>query len=208
MRSWTPDAIGWCHNCGTYQRGRDAPWLRSRYGNDPSPEPHCVCCRHEEPWEFGVFHVEPVSLHVWPWAQNWTRALTMICAGHHADRQDEGWSHEDCDCAGEVWAVEARVFSWCDRHDAGRLSRLVEDDGRLQTWQADDKFVCECWREHDDAALRALENKSGRGGRGPVKAWRCKPLLVAPVEGAPLVWPRPRHAQADCPMPPHRHVPA
>jgi hypothetical protein len=51
--------IGWCHQCGTVQLLVDAPWLRTDLGipsdSPEAPEPCCVVCREDEPWDLAVF---------------------------------------------------------------------------------------------------------------------------------------------------------
>ena len=67
-----PDAIGWCHGCGTWQRGRAAV-LDSGYW-EPGGAWMCVSC-NSEPWSMGAI---------------WTsdgRRMTCACAGEHADAQ-------------------------------------------------------------------------------------------------------------------------
>ena len=61
MTSWDdedpkerPAEVGWCHNCGTLQLYRDAPWL-TWLGPGTKPEPCCVVCREEEPWGLAVW---------------------------------------------------------------------------------------------------------------------------------------------------------
>jgi hypothetical protein len=58
------DRVGWCHNCGTLQLYRDAPWLKvSWYPVDAERVPCCVVCRDNETWELGIAPVPeaPVS---------------------------------------------------------------------------------------------------------------------------------------------------
>lgn len=55
-RETPADVVGWCHQCGTLQLLRDAPWLPVRWiYDDDEPVPCCIECRESEPWEFGVW---------------------------------------------------------------------------------------------------------------------------------------------------------
>jgi hypothetical protein len=82
-REITPDEIGWCHNCGTLQLFRDAPWLTLGWMGDGERHPCCFVCRESEPWEFGV----------WPVAQHGGGESLIPCAlAHH-----ETWNPGVCE---------------------------------------------------------------------------------------------------------------
>jgi len=51
--------VGWCHQCGTLQLMRDAPWLAVPFIYEHyEPVPCCAVCREDEPWELGVWEVD------------------------------------------------------------------------------------------------------------------------------------------------------
>jgi hypothetical protein len=85
------DEVGWCHNCGTLQLLRDAPWLPvpAIFGH-AHPVPCCCVCREDEPWEFGV----------WPMP-----ACLKACGA----QRHESWSPLPCDVCGAGSEFESVV---------------------------------------------------------------------------------------------------
>lgn len=165
--------IGWCHNCETWQLLRDAPWLPNPYTTAHELTPCCVTCREEEPWDFGVFDMERPDVGA-PVSGKWGVFAVKTCARQHAERQDVSYG---CDCP----PVEVQRFPVvrthcrdCEERSEQRVIGFTRSGGL--DWEADRARPCRHWREHGEAARRAVGNKTGRGGRGPVRAevsyWR------------------------------------
>lgn len=69
----SPDAVGWCHNCETWQRGSAARWQYVDWAE--GYEWLCVVC-DDEPWGLGV------------WIAGQGNSLDACgCHGEHADAQ-------------------------------------------------------------------------------------------------------------------------
>lgn len=80
------DEIGWCHHCGTWQRGRDAVLGRDYWGRRGE---HAWLCVSDdgEPWGWGVWRVRP---------DNQNNGLWCPKAGEHADQR--AVSYCGCPC--------------------------------------------------------------------------------------------------------------
>jgi hypothetical protein len=74
-----PDAVGWCHSCEIWQRGRHARWLPMPWDGNRH-DWSCVRCE-DEPWGLGVW--------------------TCGCSRHEGDSED--LEHGIDSCQWEEW---------------------------------------------------------------------------------------------------------
>lgn len=171
--------IGWCHNCQTYQFLRDAPWLESPYAaaaGEPTGGrvPCCVVCGPAEPWALGVHDASPAAAKR-PVPGRFGVFLAKTCARLHAERQDSHYPG-DCDCEPVEVKLLPVVVTWCLDCRVSNVLRMISHGDRLEEWQADRSRPCEHAQDHEQAATRAVRNRSGRSRSGRVTAevsdWR------------------------------------
>jgi hypothetical protein len=82
------DAVGWCHNCETWQRGRDARW-QEMWWQRGSWDWVCVRC-DGEPWGLGVWRCSCLScsaddetMGVEPcWKVAYSRCADALCVAY------------------------------------------------------------------------------------------------------------------------------